>query len=228
MTTSCVNGSGRRFKLPRAPWLERRSAWHDRAGTPAVPRAARVTSGQPWHREPSRRGGPLRAAPEIRRSAAVRRGAHRALSKRPPRQPSGERAIRTGRCAMSKKHQKARGAGRRIIRWLVSAERLASAAAGNGEPAPLLALAAYRPVNPSVEQRPRRPDGMDVAGAIPHAVRPPRGRETNARHARRERSERGWASHGSKDPWAEIPAEHSSAHRPCPSGCSSSSRCAGE
>jgi len=76
-----------------------------------------VTNRQPWHREPSRRGGRCtrpelrrakadhhalleatdrlapsipakRPAPETRRSAAVRRGAHRALSKRPPTPPS--------------------------------------------------------------------------------------------------------------------------------------------
>jgi hypothetical protein len=56
-------------------------------------------------------------------------------------------AIRKAGFAMSK-HQKARGAGRRIIRWLVSAERLAPAAAGNGEPAPLLALEVCRRVDP--------------------------------------------------------------------------------
>jgi hypothetical protein len=44
-------------------------------------------------------------------------------------------------------------AGRRI-RWLVSAEGLASAAAGNGEPAPLLALEVCRRVHPSVAERP--------------------------------------------------------------------------
>ena len=56
-------------------------------------------------------------------------------------------AIRKAGCAMSK-HQQARGAGRRIIRWLVSAERLAPAAAGNGDPAPLLALEVCRRVDP--------------------------------------------------------------------------------
>jgi hypothetical protein len=84
----------------------------------SVPRAVRVTNGQPWHREPSRRGGRCtrpelrrakadhhalleatdrlapsipakRPAPETRRSAAVRRGAHRALSSdRQPRPPT--------------------------------------------------------------------------------------------------------------------------------------------
>ena|SRR5215218_4722584 len=77
---------------------------------------------------------------------------------------------------MWKEHQRARGAGRRIIRWLVCAERLASAAAGNGEPALLLALAVYRRGHPSVAEHPRRLDGMDAAD--PDAVRP-RGRKTN-------------------------------------------------
>jgi hypothetical protein len=70
---------------------------------------------------------------------------------------------------MWKEHQKARS-GRRIIRWLVSREGLASAAAGNGEPAPLLALEVSRRVHPSVEQRPRRPDGVEQQ--TPDAVRP--------------------------------------------------------
>jgi hypothetical protein len=131
-----------------------------------------------------------RHVPKMRRSAAVRPGAHRALSQRPSVQPSGEAAIRKGECAMSKEHQKARGAGRRIIRWLVSAERLASAAAGGGEPAPLLALDAYRAVHRSVEQRPRRPDAVDAANPHACAVRPPRGRETNGQTDSPERSER--------------------------------------
>jgi hypothetical protein len=62
---------------------------------------------------------------------------------------------------MSKEHQNARGAARRIIRRLASAERLASAAAGNGEPAPLLALQVCRRAHPSVEERPRRSDGVE-------------------------------------------------------------------
>jgi hypothetical protein len=55
---------------------------------------------------------------------------------------------------MSNQHQKARAGRWRILRRLGSAEGLASAAAGNGEPAPLLALLVYRRVHPSVEQRP--------------------------------------------------------------------------
>jgi hypothetical protein len=61
---------------------------------------------------------------------------------------------------MSKQHHSARTAGRRIFRWLSSAERPASAAAANGEPTPLLALEAWERVHPSVDERPRRPDGV--------------------------------------------------------------------
>jgi hypothetical protein len=64
---------------------------------------------------------------------------------------------------MSDQHQGARAAGRRIFRWLGRAERPASAAAANGEPAPLLALEAWERVHPSVDERPRHPDGVDAA-----------------------------------------------------------------
>jgi hypothetical protein len=60
---------------------------------------------------------------------------------------------------MSNQHHSARTAGRRIFRWLGSAERPASAAAANGEPAPLLTLEAWQRVRPSVEERPRHPEG---------------------------------------------------------------------
>jgi hypothetical protein len=65
---------------------------------------------------------------------------------------------------MSNQHHSARTAGRRIFRWLGSADRPASAAAANGEPAPLLALEAWQRVHPSVEEGARHPDGVDAAG----------------------------------------------------------------
>jgi hypothetical protein len=91
---------------------------------------------------------------------------------------------------MSNQHHKARAAGRRILRWLVSAEKLASAAAGNGEPAPLLAFEVCRRVHPSVEERPRHPDGVDTADPVPGAVRPRGVTKPMTRHAADERSER--------------------------------------
>jgi hypothetical protein len=91
---------------------------------------------------------------------------------------------------MSNQHQRARAAGRRIFRWLVRAERLASAAAGNGEPAPLLALEVCERVHPSVEERPRHPDGVDAPDPIPGAVRPRGVEKPMTRHTAHERSER--------------------------------------
>jgi hypothetical protein len=91
---------------------------------------------------------------------------------------------------MSNQHHSARTAGRRIFRWLGSAERPASAAAANGEPAPLLALEAWQRVRPSVEERPRHPDGVDAAGPSPGAVRPREVEQPMSRHTADERSER--------------------------------------
>jgi hypothetical protein len=64
---------------------------------------------------------------------------------------------------MSNEHHSARTAGRRIFRWLGNAEGPASAAAANGEPTALLALEAWQRLHPSVEERPRHPDGVDEA-----------------------------------------------------------------
>ena len=91
---------------------------------------------------------------------------------------------------MSNQHHRARAAGRRILRWLVSAERPASAAASNGEPAPLLALEVYRRVHPSVDEPPRHPDGVDAADPIPGTVRPGVVEQPMTMHAADERSER--------------------------------------
>jgi hypothetical protein len=142
----------------------------------SVPRAVRVTNGQPWHREPSRRGGRCtrpelrrakadhhalleatdrlapsipakRPAPETRRSAAVRRGAHRALSKRPPTPPSDKgRSGKQGALCQSIRRPGALGAassaGSSALR------DLRRPPLGNGEPAPLLALEVCRRVDP--------------------------------------------------------------------------------
>jgi hypothetical protein len=91
---------------------------------------------------------------------------------------------------MTKHHQRARAAGRRIFRWLVRAEGLASVAAGNGEPAPLLALEVCQRVHRSVEERPGHPDGVDAADPIPGSVRPRGVEKPMTRHPAHERSER--------------------------------------
>jgi Na+/H+ antiporter NhaA len=57
---------------------------------------------------------------------------------------------------MSNRHRTARATSHRLVSWLASPEGFAAAAAGNGEPTPLLALDAGRPAPPSVEPRPRR------------------------------------------------------------------------
>ena len=91
---------------------------------------------------------------------------------------------------MSNQHQRAGAAGRRILRWLVRAEGLASVAAGNGEPAPLLALEVCQRVHPSVEERPAHPDGVDAADPIPDAVRARGLEKPTTTHTAHERSER--------------------------------------
>ena len=91
---------------------------------------------------------------------------------------------------MSNQHHSVRTAGRRIFRWLASVERPASAAAANGEPAPLLTLEAWQRVRPSVDERPRHPEGVDAAGPSPGAVRPRGVEKRMARHTAHERSER--------------------------------------
>jgi hypothetical protein len=57
---------------------------------------------------------------------------------------------------MWNQHQEASGVIHRIIRWLVDPEGFAAAAAGNGEPTPLLAVEAYRRVQRDMSRHAKR------------------------------------------------------------------------
>jgi hypothetical protein len=70
------------------------------------------------------------------------------------------------------KQSENRGVRGRSLRWLVSAEGVAAAAAAIGELSPLLALEVWRRGDPAVNERPRQVNGVDAGDAVPGAVRP--------------------------------------------------------